>query len=204
MRTDYIAPDTMRLLTRNMSELTALPVLVALETGMRIGDVVSLTMKNLKGCNIYYKAQKTGKRGKADISPDLLSRILRITDGYFLFPSKYKPGTHVTRQAVWAALKREAKMNGIEKNVAPHSARKTFAVEEMKQHGIGAVQQKLQHSDTSTTLLYCLSDPELLNSSKDTNEALLMIATKLEFLISLTEKFATMLLGDTWSDVKKE
>ena len=55
-------------------------------------------------------------------------------------------------------MKKAAAAAGVSGNIAPHSARKTFAVEKLHQEGLGATKKALQHNSTITTLLYALSD----------------------------------------------
>jgi hypothetical protein len=55
-------------------------------------------------------------------------------------------------------MKQAAKRIGVELNAAPHSARKTYAVETFKDGGLPAVQRELQHDRISTSMLYAFSD----------------------------------------------
>ena len=74
------------------------------------------------------------------------------------FPGK-RPGTHKTRQAVWADVKRAARAFRLPQNVAPHSLRKVYAVELLERYGdIQRVQRALNHSSIETTLIYAMAD----------------------------------------------
>lgn len=55
-------------------------------------------------------------------------------------------------------MKKAAKLLGVQLNAAPHSARKTYAVEIFKDKGIDATQRELQHDRVSTTMLYAFSN----------------------------------------------
>ena len=66
--------------------------------------------------------------------------------------------THMTRQAVYQAVKRACAMLDIDGQISPHSARKTFAVTERKAHGLSAVKKALQHDSVETTKIYADSD----------------------------------------------
>lgn len=69
---------------------------------------------------------------------------------------------HRTRQAVWKDVKRAAKLFRLPQNVAPHSARKVYAVELMEKYGdIAVVRKALNHSSDSVTLIYALADQQL-------------------------------------------
>ncbi len=140
-----------------MSSEEFLPLWVSLETGLRVGDVVELKVSALKRDGIHYKAKKTGKTGLAAISASLRSRLPK--KGVWLFPSRYKIGAHLTRQAVWQRIKRAGRRSGIDLDgLSPHSMRKVFAVELYRQKGFEAVKEALQHRYSSTTEIYSFAD----------------------------------------------
>lgn len=155
-----------------MSYENALVVRVSLETGMRIGDVLKLAPCDLKGRTLYFRASKTGKEGSAVISADLARRLRRVAGDRYIFPKRGKPEEYRTRQAVWKDVKRAAatlKAAGIlgGENISPHSARKTFAVEDMERHGIEHTRKALQHSDKSLTRMYAFSDKMISGFSNE-------------------------------------
>jgi integrase len=164
-----------------MNYENALALRTSLETGMRIGDVLALEVADLKGRTITYTAQKTGKKGKAVVSVDLANRLRKIAGRRFVFEGRNgkKPRT---RQAVWKDVKK-ATRNIFEENVAPHSARKTFAVEDFQEHGLPHTQKALQHDRTDTTVLYAFSDLLTTKGKKDTTQ-LDRIEKKIDLLIS--------------------
>ena len=139
-----------------------LPFWIALETGLRVGDVAKLRWSEISGNTIRFVAQKTGKAGTAVISDDLrrtLQAARHSRRGEWVFPSPRKCGDHVTRQSLWKKLKRACARAGVNPDgFSPHSFRKVYGVREYKRHGIGAVQAGLQHSDISTTEIYALAD----------------------------------------------
>ena len=139
-----------------------LPFWIALETGLRIGDVAKLRWQDVRGNTIHFVAQKTGKAGTAVISDDLKAVLLaerRKNRGFWVFPSPRKHGDHITRQNLWKRLKRACARAGVNpEGFSPHSFRKVYGVKEYRRHGIGAVQAGLQHSDISTTEIYALAD----------------------------------------------
>lgn len=139
-----------------------LPFWIALETGLRVGDVAKLRWTEISGNTIRFVAQKTGKAGTAVISDDLrraLQAARHSRRGEWVFPSPRKCGDHVTRQSLWGKLKRACARAGVNpEGFSPHSFRKVYGVREYRRHGIGAVQAGLQHSDISTTEIYALAD----------------------------------------------
>lgn len=180
MRTEYLNPDTLYKITNRMTSPTGLVMRLCLETGLRVGDAVALPTSALRGTEIHYTAQKTGKDGICKITPELMRDLMRNCDGDFLFPSRKSQSGHMTRQAIWKQVKKAVDKEHIEKNIAPHSARKSYAVEVFKKQGLSAVQKALQHSRVDTTLLYCLSDTSFLELDEKLNARLDAIFEKLD------------------------
>lgn len=158
MLTDYVDPDTFTRICAHMRHENALAVQVSLETGLRIGDVVSLPISALDGNTLFFTAAKTGKSGKKKISATLAKRLREIAGTRYIFEGRYGADTHRTRQTVWTDIKKAASECGCKSNVSPHSARKTYAVELFHSGGLGAVRRELQHDDYSTSLIYAMSD----------------------------------------------
>lgn len=157
MKTDYIKPSIYKKVYSYMQYENALALRLSLETGMRITDVLSLEVKQLKGKTITFTAQKTGKTGKKVISADLVTRLKQISGKKWIFTGRFgnKPRT---RQTVWKDVKNACKLLNISENVACHSARKTYAVELFHSDGLLKVQKELQHDRADTTMLYAFAD----------------------------------------------
>lgn len=164
MKTDYIEPWLYEKIYHIMTYDNALALRVSLETGLRIGDVLSLTPDCIQGTTLHYTAQKTGKSGKKVLSADLAKKLRRIAGERWVFEGR-DCDKHRTRQAVWKDVKRASALAGVEGNMACHSARKTYAVNLFNSRGLTAVQKELQHDNTATTMLYAFSDA--LSDKKD-------------------------------------
>lgn len=170
MKSEYLKPQQYQRLYQVMQEDNVLALRVALETGLRIDDVLRLKRSDFSDLRKFvYYAKKTGKKGTKRISKDLSDRIFSRLftnnshpEGY-LFPGR-KAGKHRTRQAVWKDVRRACERMGIREHVSPHSARKTYAVELRKSEGLAAVQKELQHDRQSTTMIYAFAD--LLRSDR--------------------------------------
>jgi integrase len=157
LKSKYIEQKTVEELRGSLDADAWLPLWVALETGLRVGDVVALRRASLKEDGIHYRAQKTKKCGVAKISAELRRHL--PTKGKWLFPSPYKLGEHITRQCVWSRIKRAAKRAGVNpEGVSPHTLRKVFAVELYREKGFKAVQEALQHTNGATTEIYSFAD----------------------------------------------
>lgn len=158
MRADYVNSEAFRLLINSMQWENGLALRVSLETGLRIGDVLALKSSDLRGCKLSYVASKTGKPGAKTVSRKLANAMRNAAGtGYWIFPGR-DHRKHRTRQAVYKDLKKVCKRLGVAGQISPHTARKSYAVEEFHEHGLDHVKRELQHDDASVTLLYALSD----------------------------------------------
>lgn len=158
MKTTYLDPNLYNKIYSILQYSNALALRVSLETGLRIDDVLKLKKSDLKGRTITGVAEKTGKKFKKVLSADLTRRLKEVGDSVWFFPHRFKTDDHRTRQTVWKDVKKAVKILKLGGNVAPHSARKTYAVELFKDSGIDKVQKELQHDNTSTTMLYAFAD----------------------------------------------
>ena len=133
---------------------------VSLHTGLRLGDVLRLRSEQLKP-HFWVTEQKTGKRRQVGLPGPLLSDLRKAAGKTWVFPGRdgAKPRT---RQAVWKDVKRAAKALRLPQNVAPHSARKVYAVELLKRYGdIEKVRRALNHDCVTVTLIYAMADHQL-------------------------------------------
>lgn len=158
MRTFYLNPTIYNKLYACMQYKNALALRTSLETGLRIDDVLGLRRQQLQKCTLYGIAKKTKKSFRKVVSRDLANRLKEIQGEYYIFEGRLDPKKHRTRQAIWKDVKKAADILEIEGNIAPHSARKTYAVEKFKDGGLGTVKRELQHKDISTTMLYAFAD----------------------------------------------
>lgn len=157
MKSRFVDETEIKKLREVSREEAFLPLLVSLETGLRIGDVVGLKVSSVQSDGIHYTAEKTKKAGVAPISATLKRRLAK--KGKWLFPSPYKKGKHITRQAVWSRIKTAGKKAGVDlEGLSPHAMRKAFAVELYRKKGFKAVQKALQHNYASTTEIYTFAD----------------------------------------------
>ncbi len=134
-------------------------------TGLRISELISLTMRDLNlelGC-----VTTMGKGRKQRLVPmgrkarEVLQRyldqarpaLLRHGPTPYVFLSRL--GAPMSRQAFWKTIKKYAAMSGITKNISPHKLRHSFATH-LLEHGadLRSVQMMLGHADISTTQIY--------------------------------------------------
>lgn len=156
-RTSYLNPQLYNKLYAVMQYDNALALRTCLETGWRVDDVLHLKTSDLTGRTLRCVAQKTGKPDRKVISADLAKRLKQVANNGRLFDGRFgnKPRT---RQTVWRDVKKAAKLLNLDGNIAPHSARKTYAVEDFKDNGLAVTMRDLQHDRVSTTLIYAFAD----------------------------------------------
>lgn len=158
MRTNAIKLESWAVLEKLLMPANALVVETMLQTGLRVSDVLALTSSQLrKGQRFTVWESKTGKGKRIRIGNKLYFRLLDQCGTKWVFPSARNPDKHRTRQAVWADVKRAAKALRLPENVAPHSARKSYACGEYERtRSLTAVKSKLNHANMETTLVYLL------------------------------------------------
>jgi integrase/recombinase XerD len=134
-------------------------------TGLRVSELVALTMLNLSLQEGLVRA--IGKGSKERIVPlgeearRWIERYLnkarpvilagRVTDTLFVT----KRGAGMTRQMFWVLIKQHAARAGIDAPLSPHGLRHAFATH-LLNHGadLRVVQLLLGHADISTTQIY--------------------------------------------------
>ena len=165
MKTEYLLNREVDEVLAMLMPANARVMRVALHTGLRVGDVLSLKTDNLKS-RFWVTESKTGKRRQVGLPEPLLSDLKNSAGAVWVFPGK-DPRNHRTRQAVWKDVKRAAKALRLPQNVGPHSARKVYAVDLMQKYGdIERVRRALNHGSESVTLIYALADQQLQSKSR--------------------------------------
>lgn len=163
MRTDAVNDDVMRGLLMALTPPNRLAILVSMTTGLRIGDVLSIKTSQVQRGKFGVVEGKTGKRRQVRLGSALQQQILGTCAGkVWAFPGRLHPHTeHRTRQAVYKDLRRAAELFRLPAGlvVAPHSARKIYAVKEYRRTcDIRHVQRLLNHSSEAVTILYAMAD----------------------------------------------
>lgn len=166
IKSDYIGGEDMQHILAALMPANRLALVTSIYTGLRIGDVLALKSCYLLQDRFTVKEQKTGKSKRIRLPNKLRDELTQIAGRYYIFEGRCNPKQHRTRQAVFKDLERAAKLYRLDGHVSPHSARKIYAVEELKRtKSVKRVQQLLNHESEAVTLLYALSD-ELSRKSK--------------------------------------
>lgn len=157
LTTTYIDGDQLELVLALLTPANRLACQLALHTGLRIGDVLSLRTNQLKP-RLTVREAKTGKSRRVTIPKRLLASIQEQAGEVWAWPGR-DPAKHRTRQAVWADVKRAQRALRLPVSIGPHSLRKTYAVRQYARSGdLGKVQEALNHSDMAVTMLYAMAD----------------------------------------------
>jgi integrase len=133
---------------------------IALHTGLRISDVLGIKKEQIQGKDgrLTVRQSKTGKNRRVRLTKDLTRRCLAMAGKVYIFEHRLDWKRHRTRQAVWTDLKRIARMWRIKANVAPHSARKVYAVDLYAKKGLEVVRADMGHDSATVTMLYAMAD----------------------------------------------
>lgn len=160
MRTEYLLEKEVEQVLDLLTLENRLVMRVCLHTGLRVGDVLQLRTAQLKH-NFWITEQKTGKRRQVGLPGPLLEDLRDSAGDLWVFPGADSQ-KHRTRQAVWKDVKRAARAARLTANAGPHSARKVYAVELLKEYGdIERVKRALNHSSIEVTLIYAMADRRL-------------------------------------------
>lgn len=157
MTTEYLLRRELDHVLAALMPQNALIIETVLHTGLRISDVLELKTADLKG-SMWVVERKTGKKHRCGLKKDLLRRIQAQAGPFWAFPGR-RSGTHKTRQAVWADVKRAAAAFRLPQNVGTHSFRKVYAVDLLAKYGdLPRVQRAMGHSAPSVTVIYAMAD----------------------------------------------
>lgn len=169
-RADYIHRAAMNHILVALTPENRLAIEVAMETGLRIGDVLSLKTSQLLGRDIKGRTvcreritvqeHKTGKKRRVYLPIELRGRLMINAGEIWVFEGRHDRYKHRTRQAVAKDIKRARAILRLPKSyvVSAHSARKLYAVELANKKGVNAVKRSLLHSDETITELYAMAD----------------------------------------------
>jgi len=163
MRTDYMHADELRHLLAALTPPNRLALEISLATGLRIGDVLSLRSEAVQSSpdgRLTVREQKTAKNRRVRLPRELHDRALAAAGRIWVFEGRQDYKSHRTRQAVWKDLRRAAKLFRVQGVIAPHTARKTWAVGQFRGSGgdLKRVQRLLQHESEAVTMLYAMAD----------------------------------------------
>ena len=140
----------------NYKKMYGVILAIGFSSGLRISDVLNLTVKDINSTNrITIHEKKTGKRKSFVLKDDVAKLVKDWAKNceYYLFIGK--KGAKLDRIAVYRVIKRGCQELGIEGNIATHSLRKTVAYSIYRQtNDIALVMDILNHANLKTTFRY--------------------------------------------------
>jgi len=146
------------LLSRN--ERDYLMFVLGINSGLRISDLLKLTVEDVVDGIVRIREQKTGKVKQFALSNTCIKAIdhyLKATDikSGTLFPSRKNGNSPITTKSAWYIINKAAEWCGIEENIGTHSMRKTFGYHAFKQ-GVDPyyIMKCLNHSSLAVTKRY--------------------------------------------------
>lgn len=154
-------PDTVK--PRGLRDKAMLELLYA--TGIRVSELVALNIDQVNLDVGYVRC--LGKGSKERIIP--LGSLAAESVGAYLRQARVKlnpgpgetalflnhHGRRMTRQGFWKIIKHYARLAGIQKKLAPHTLRHSFATHLLENGAdLRSVQEMLGHADITTTQIY--------------------------------------------------
>ena len=157
---NYLLKQQLDLVLASLMPANRLACEVALHTGLRISDVLSLKTEDVRRSSRFWvKEAKTGKAKLVGLPAPLRRRLLNQAGKTYVFPARLNENGHRSRQAVWADIDRAQRAFRIPQNIGTHSMRKEYAVELMRKYGsLEKVRRALNHSNMTVTKIYALAD----------------------------------------------
>lgn len=153
---------------KKKNERDYLLFLIAISTGLRIGDILKIRVEDIYNKNSFFvKEQKTGKRKEIELSPKLKREIKKLCssrDGSeYLIKSRQGLNNPITRHRAYQIIKEVAELHGLE-NIACHSIRKTFGRKYYEKYrDIEELRKYFNHSSSAVTLRYIGLEQEIIN-----------------------------------------
>ena len=155
MRTRAITTAEYRALLRTVPQRTQIALRIMADTGLRIGDVLELTVGQIAR-TMHVRERKTGHVRTVHLTP----RTLAACRAYAARrPAAARLIPH-DRSTIYRDIRRAADRRKWT-HVSAHSLRKYYAQRYCRHHGLAATQAELQHRDTVTTLIYVVDRDKL-------------------------------------------
>lgn len=130
---------------------------MGINTGLRISDLLSLKVGDVKGKGEYLLREKKTKKNKRillhAVRKDIEDHTFLKTDDEYLFASRKGEGP-ISRVQAYRILNKAAHDVGL-KEIGTHTLRKTFGYHFYRtNHNVAMLQQLFNHSSPAITLRY--------------------------------------------------
>lgn len=147
--------------TRYIKDRNYTLFIIGINTALRISDLLSLKVKNVKNGYINIREQKTNKVNQIVIHNELQKIIIsyikryNISDSSYLFQSRKGFNKPITKTHAYRLMKELQSKLKINYPIGTHTLRKSFGYHYYKStNNVVALQKMLNHSDPQTTLIY--------------------------------------------------
>lgn len=132
--------------------------LTGINSGLRIGDIIQLKVKDVQGWHIRVKEQKTSKTRTFRMTKPLKNAMREYVKDkplhHYIFQSREGHNKSITSGQVWNIIKEAADFLGID-NIGTHSMRKTYGYHHYKQFkDVAALMETFNHASPMITLRY--------------------------------------------------
>jgi integrase len=142
------------------NERDYLMFVLGINSGLRISDILRLTVETVATGRVTIREKKTQKAKQfvlSDTCKEAINHWLKasgITRGT-LFPSRKDSNEPITEKQAWRIIKNAADWCGIKENIGTHSLRKTFSYFAIKKGvSIITLMELLNHSSPAITMKY--------------------------------------------------
>lgn len=166
--------ERMKEFLNNQSSRNRFLFLFGVNSGLKITDILPLTVEDVKYTSHLTIQEKTGNIRRIKITPSLKAEIEDYTRGKgdeeFLFPSR-EGNKPISRVTAWNILKEAASAVGIQGSIGTATLRKTFGYHYYQQtKDLSTLQRIFGHSSVSVTLNFIgveenISDQTLVDLS---------------------------------------
>ena len=143
---------------------------IGIHTGRRIGDILSLKVKDvMRSDYLYAKEQKTGKKIPILITAELRKELERYCDGMnandYLFASREGANKPISTGQAWNIMSNAGKACGLNA-IGTHTLRKTFGYWYYKDsRDLATLMLVYGHHDPKDTLRYIGIDQEQIDDA---------------------------------------
>ena len=161
-----------KLLKSEKTRIIGLYIIVSINTGLRIGDILELQYEDFKGETFKLKEIKTGKKKEIKINSSIrkaLTHFGKLNEGFVFVSQK---GSVYTRQSINVILKEVFAKEAKKLNISSHSLRKSFGRKVFENNGesekaLTYLSELFNHTSPAITRKYLGIRQEELNDIYD-------------------------------------
>lgn len=169
--------ETLKQVKREARKIGVRPyvlILLGLNTGLRISDLLKVTAGDIRKGFIILREQKTGKTQPIKIHPAVLAEIRTLTSEYkddqplAYSNNKRRKGRSVNRRTAYNWINRACRNAGFIEPVGNHTMRKTFGYFMYRNRkNVAELMTMFNHSSESITLRYIGVTQEDINNTRE-------------------------------------